>query len=64
LVEPQLEEDVVHSLGDSSVPLGYTLLGDPDGSNLEPEHIRVATEFCSYGEESPIVPAQLRGLLF
>jgi hypothetical protein len=37
-------------------------LSDPDDS--EPEPIRVASEFHSYGEESPTVLAQVHGLLF
>jgi predicted nucleic acid-binding protein len=64
LAEPQHEEDVIHSQGDSNDPSEYTPLSVPDDSNSEPEPIRAASEFRSYGEESPTVPAQLHGLLF
>jgi hypothetical protein len=39
-------------------------LSDPDDSDSEPETVRVASEFHSYGEESPIIPTQVHGLLF
>jgi hypothetical protein len=64
LAKPQPVEDVVHSQGDSNDPLDDTPLSDPDDSDSEPEPIRVATKFHSYGEESPTVPMQLHGLLF
>jgi hypothetical protein len=64
LAKPQPEEDVVHSQGDSNEPSDYTPLSDPGDSDSERESIRAATEFHSYDEESPIVPAQFCGLLF
>jgi hypothetical protein len=62
--ESQCEEDAIHNQGDNNDPSNYTLLGDLDNLHLEPELVRVASEFRSYGEESLTVPAQLRGLLF
>jgi hypothetical protein len=56
LAKPQPVEDVVHRQGDSNDPSDYTPLSDPDDSDSEPEHVRVATKFHSYGEESPTVP--------
>jgi hypothetical protein len=41
---------------DNNGPLDYTSLSDLDDSDSEPEPIRVATEFCSFGEESLTVP--------
>jgi hypothetical protein len=41
-----------------------TPLSDPDDSDSEPEPVRAASEFYSYGEESPTMLAQLHGLLF
>jgi hypothetical protein len=41
---------------DNNDPLDYTSLSDLDDSDSEPEPIRVATEFCSFGEESLTVP--------
>jgi hypothetical protein len=51
-------------LGDSSDPSNYTSVSDLNDSDSEPEPVRASTEFHSYSEESSIVPAQLRGLLF
>jgi hypothetical protein len=56
--------DVIHSQGDSDDPSDYTPLSDPDDSDSEPEPVRAASEFYSYGEESPTMLAQLHGLLF
>jgi hypothetical protein len=56
LAEPQLEEDIVHSQGDSNKPLGYTPPSDPNDSDSEPEPVRAAIEFRSYGEASPNIP--------
>jgi hypothetical protein len=39
-------------------------MSDPDDSDSELEPVQAGTEFHSYGEESPRVPAQLHGLLF
>jgi hypothetical protein len=49
LAEPQPEEDVVHSQGDSNDLSDYTSLSDPDDSNSDPEPVRAANEFRSYG---------------
>jgi hypothetical protein len=62
-IEPQEEqpaepeEDAIHSQGDSIDPLDYTLLSNPDDSDSEPELVRVATEFHSFGKESLTAPA-------
>jgi hypothetical protein len=64
LAEPRPKEDVVHSQGINNYPSDYTPLSDPDDLDSEPEHVQATTEFCSHGEESSTVPAQLHGLLF
>jgi hypothetical protein len=40
------------------------VLTNPYVSDSKPEPVQAATELCSYGEESPTVPTQLRVLLF
>jgi hypothetical protein len=62
LAEPQPEEDVVHSQGDSNDTLDYTPLSDPDNSDSEPAPVQATTEFRLYGEESPILLMQLHDL--
>jgi hypothetical protein len=57
LAEPQHEEDVIHSQGDSNEPSDYTPLSDPDDSDSELEHVRAASMFRSYTEESLTVLA-------
>jgi hypothetical protein len=64
LAESLHEEDAIHSQGDINDPSDYTPLSDPDDSDLELGPIQAASEFRSYGEESPTVPAQLHDLLF
>jgi hypothetical protein len=56
LAKPQHEEDIIHNQGDNNDPSDYTLLSDPDDSDLEPEPVQVALVFRSYGEKSPTVP--------
>jgi hypothetical protein len=53
----QKEEDVIQSQGDSNDPSEYTPLSDPDDSDSEQQPVRVASEFHTYNEESPTVPA-------
>jgi hypothetical protein len=48
----------------SNNPSDHTPLSDPNDSDLEIDPVRAAIEFHSYGEESPTVLTQLRGLLF
>jgi hypothetical protein len=62
--EPQLEEDAIHSQGDNNHLSDYTTLSDLDDLDLEPELVRAAIEFHSYGEESPTVPVRLHGFCF
>jgi hypothetical protein len=53
----------MHNQGASNAPSEYTPLSDPDDSDSEPEPVRAASEFGSYGEESPTDSTQLHGLL-
>jgi hypothetical protein len=59
-----LQEDAIHRQCDSNEPSEYTPLSDPIDSDSKEEPIRVASEFRSYVEESPTIPALLHGLLF
>jgi hypothetical protein len=56
LAEPQQQEHVIHSQGDSNDTSNCTPLSGPDDSDSEPEPVRAASEFHSYGEESPTIP--------
>jgi hypothetical protein len=60
----QHKEDAIHNQGNSNDPSDYTPPSDPDDLDSEPEPIRAALEFCSYGKESLTVPTQLCCLLF
>jgi hypothetical protein len=57
LAEPQHEENAIQSQGDSNDPSDYTPLIDPDDSDSKPEPVKAASEFRSYIEESPTIPA-------
>jgi hypothetical protein len=61
--QPQPEEDAVHIQGDCNDLSDYTPLSDLDDSDSVLEPVQEATEFHSYGEESPMVLALLCGLL-
>jgi hypothetical protein len=63
-IVPCVSRRILFSQGDNSDSSDYTPLCDPDDSDSEPDPVRAATEFCSFSEESSMVPAQLHGLLF
>jgi hypothetical protein len=61
--QPQPKEDAVHIQGDCNDLSDYTPLSDPGDSDSVLEPVQEATEFRSYGEESPMVLALFCGLL-